>query len=874
MFDLNKALADWRRSLSKFESFEDGAIMELESHLLDEFDKQKASGLAEEEAFARAAAAVGRPEDVGGEYFKDGSRSRLASPSWRKSGFSSGLLLNYLKVALRAFRRHWNYSFINVFGLACGIALLLAVAIYVRHEFSFDRFNARRARIFRLEESQIAVMPPAVKNAVLANIPGVEQCARLCLLEKRLLGRGENSFATDHFAYADAGLLEVFSLPLSEGDARTALREPFSMVLSREWAEKLFGRENPLGKTVRYQNRYDMKVTGVFREIPNFHLELEAVASFATLENDDKEHFDGEFHDDWAYPTYVMLRERQDPDRVESNINRFFSLKKIWAYPVSFKLRPLTGIYFTGGAHPSAKGRYGNRTLVVAFAFIGFFILLLAGVNFVNLATARASLRGREVGIRKAIGAQRGSLITQFLGESCLTAVIAALLALAMVYALLPFLGTLAGIRFAPKDLFLPANMVGTLLVALGLGVMAGLYPAVILSSFDPATALKGRKAVRGRSVVFRKGLLVFQFSVSLVLMIGTMTVLRQVRFMKALDRGFTREQIIHARLNPELRERKEILKTRLLALPQVAGVSFSCNVPGQEWWVWGAYEEDPDTVNVNSIDPDYIDMMGIEILQGRNFSWAMKSDQWHDEPRSGRALIMNESAARFFGAREPTAAIGGRSRFRNDALIGIVRDFHFYSPQTEINPLIFYWDPRPQGTVSVKLRTVDIPAVLRGIRKVVQELTPAFPFDFQFLDASYGEQFGREERLGKILSAFTLLALGIAALGLLGLTSFLVLQRRREIGMRKVMGASTLRIYGMLAGEYLRCVGLTLVIAWPAAYLLMNRWLRDFASRVSQDIGTFLSSALLAILLALAAVSLQTLRAARANPVDSLRYE
>jgi len=784
------------------------------------------------------------------------------------------MLRNYLKVAWRNLARNKGHAAINILGLAAGMALVVLILLYVVNELSYDRFHRHADCVYRLETDACAVMPPAVRRALLDNIPGIEHCVRLDLMDNRLLSHGQDGFMLRHFVFADAAVLDVFTLPLAAGDARTALTEPFSLVLSQDLARRMFGDDNPVGQTVRYQDRYDFRVSGVFQAIPNFHLELDAVASFASLEQADRKYYDEQFQDDWAYATYVRLHPQRRAGETAAAITRFFKLKRVWDTPNIFRLRPLRDIYFHGGEVSGAKGVYGNLALVIVFATIGGFILLLAGANFINLATARAALRAREVGIRKTLGGERRGLVFQFLVESCLVSTVAAGLALLLVYALLPLLEYLAACRIGPADWLNPVWLLGVMAGALVIGLLAGFYPAWYLASFQPLAVLKGDK-VRGRqAAALRKGLLVFQFCISIALIIGTLTVLRQLHYMRSMAPDFSRKQIIHTSLNPVLYAAKDVLKEKLLAVPGVLQVAYSCRVPGQEWWVWGIGDRESGTFTVNSIDPDYLDLMGLTLLQGRNFSWQHSSDRWQDDAGGRQALIMNETAARRLGLTAPVPVIGGASRYRNDSLIGIVEDFHYYSPHTRIEPLILYWAPGVQRSISIKIATADASTTIGLIGRVFTSLAPAFPFEYSFLDESYGEQFRRDERLSGIFTTFSALAVGIAALGLFGLTSFQVLQRRKEVGVRKVLGASSLRLYGMFVRECLQWVVLANLIAWPLAYVGMTRWLAGFAYRTVMDIGLFIAAGMLALAIALLTVSVQVIRAARANPVDSLRYE
>jgi putative ABC transport system permease protein len=898
MFDLKKSIAEWKRSLRKLESFEDGAIAELESHLLDEFDKQKRNGLAAEEAFARAAAAVGRPEDVGGEYFKDGRRSLLSSPSWEKTRFSPGLFLNYLKTSWRKIYRQKGYSLINIVSLAVGMGACLLILLFVRDELSFDRYNQKADRIFRVAayvrfggmDKNVGLLPAPLAAACLREFPEVEQAVRFREQGNFIVRHADRSFTESRLIFADASVFQVFTLSLRRGDPRTALAEPRTVALSETTAAKYFGASDPIGQTLRLDNREDYRVSGIFRDIPaNSHFHFDLIAALASLD-ESRETVWGNFN----FFTYLLLRPGSDPSALQAKFPNFIratlgawvkqaigrSYDELLAAGsrVEYMLQPLTDIHLRSRL-VGEIGVNSDIRVVYLFAAIALLILFIAAINFINLATARSAGRAREAGIRKVLGSERRQLVRQFLADSLLLSGLAILVALLLAALALPWFNRLTAkeIDFTGAGIAFVAACAALMTVLVGL--LAGIYPAWKLAGARPAEVLKGNRAVGVRGGRLRAALVVFQFAVSMVLIIASLVVNRQLRFIQEKNLGFNKDQVLvlqHAYL---LEKQADAFKNEMRKHPAVvsATVTGFLPIPPSERNNSGLIPkggiQTSQTVMAQNwmVDADYIRTMGMKMVAGRDFAG--------DSPAERESVIINQAAARQFGWQEP---LGRKISFSNDStvkkfldrtVIGVVEDFHFDSLRSPINPLVMYLGEN-RNRISLRFRARETAALLAELKRQWQRFAPGQPFEYSFLDERFAEIYRSEQRLGTVFSVFSGLAVLIGGLGLLALAAFMAERRTKEIGIRKVMGASVGEILLLLTREFVKWVLIAALVAWPLAYYVMNRWLQGFAYRTSIGIGLFVLASLSALLIAILTVSFQAVRAARTNPVESLRYE
>jgi putative ABC transport system permease protein len=792
---------------------------------------------------------------------------------WRPPRFMPELLWNYVKVALRKVRRHKGGFFINVSGLAIGLACCFLVFIWVQDEMSFDRFHSNAKEIYRLllnpQGTDIfnSYGPGPLGPALKADYPEIINFTRKFGHATGPL-KYRNQIFNGKVCGVDPTFFEIFTFPFIKGDSRNCLSEPRSIVLTKKMAAILFHEEEPLGKAVGFEwwgRWYDLKVTGVIEDVPsNSHLQFDYLLPFEFVT------WSGMTIEDWdvvAYQTYVLLPKNADSSAVQEKIAG--TVKR--HFPESsntLHLEPLIRIHlhnFTGG---------GPITYVYIFSIIGVLILGIACINFMNLSTARSMERAREVGIRKVVGSTRFQLVKQFLAESVLLSFISFILALILVHSLLPSVNNIVGkqltLSYPGSPLFIFLG------IAILTGIISGSYPAVFLSSFRPVAVLKGHVRLGSQNIRLRKLLVIGQFVVSIALIIGTIIIYQQLVYVRNKDMGINKEHVINMELRGNLRNQYGIIKRELLRNSDILAVSatngsfhrrFGTDKIGWE----GKPEDKKIFISIHSVDFDYQKIFDIKMAQGRFFSRDYPTD-------ISDGIIVNETAAKIMGMEFP---IGQRISCwipydpqRSGAIIGVAKDFHFRSLHEKINPLVLVIAPGWFTDVYIRIKPENVPETLGFLEKTLRELAPDFPFEYSFLDEDIDNLYKTEWRIGNLVRYGTFLAIFIACLGLFGLASFTAEKRTKEIGIRKVLGASASGIALLLTKEFTKWVILANLIAWPIAYYVMSRWLQNFAYHVKIGIGTFLLSASLALVTALITISFQAVKAASSNPVESLRYE
>jgi len=791
---------------------------------------------------------------------------------------------NYLRFFFRLLKRYKGYSFLNFAGLTLGISIFILILLFVQHELSIDKHHENLNRIYRVqgENGTQLSTAPAVGKWISENIPEAEKVVRFKFRHDYLVKYRPNNDSTREktliirdFAWSDSMVFDIFSFPLIAGDPRTALQDPFALVLTESMAQHIFGNENPIGKTLEINNEHEYHVTAVMEDLKRTHLRFDVLAPFENLGKiigrSELDSFNS-----WNLSTFVLLPEIHDTAAVASKITGLFHdrLKELRNIDFVFELFPLKDIFFS----PGSSGRnHGNRPMVLVFMSIAMFILLIACVNFLNLSTARASLRAKEVGIKKVVGSTRKRLITQFLGESVLFSLISFVLAIGLVWTFLPEFNRLIqrnlSMDYFHNPLILLIFIIGAILV----GILAGIYPAFYLSAFRPVSILKGERTKGVRSAVFRKVLISFQFTISIILIIATLIVFKQIQYIKNMDLGFQKEHIVNLEIprNRDIRNNKKAFKGRLMQHPMIHNVTYSQGRPGVVYnWEGFEYKGERNGYAIFTVDPDYFDVYGLEIISGRNFSREMATDQY-------RTCLLNEAAVRQLELKEPVGTIlhhddleGSSFPVKDIEVIGVVKDFHYQTLHNEIQPMMFGWNDPWLWMISVKIGAGDVQATITHIEKVWNEFSPGFPFDYHFVDDIVDNLYKNEERMAKTIGYFAVLGIFIACLGLFGLASFMTERRTKEIGVRKVLGASVVEILMLLSKEFSKWVVVANVVAWPLAYYAMNKWLADFAYRTNIDAWPFLISGVLALAIAMITVSYQSLKAAMSNPIDSLRYE
>ncbi|MFC1732167.1 FtsX-like permease family protein, partial [candidate division KSB1 bacterium] len=720
---------------------------------------------------------------------------------------------------------------------------------------------------------EIAQSVAPLAPSLISEFGEVETAVRLKRVGPTLVNYEDRAFY-EQFFYADANLFELFSFSLLRGNPNTALADPYKAVITQEIAEKYFAGEDPVGRSLNIDNRFDVTVTGILDEIPrNSHFRFDILVSFSSLNTllpqamDSWGYFEGFF-------TYILVHPGFDPVRFEAGLPDF--LRKYGGEPIAefftLKLQPLSDIHLSPAMHEIAA--QSDSMYSYLFVSIALFILVIACINFMNLSTARSLRRSREVGLRKVLGAVRAQLIRQFLGESILMTCIALLIALGLVILFLPLFNDLTSAQLSFSELNNPVFIGGVLLVTLATGIIAGSYPALFLSSFKPTSVFRSGITRGSFGNLLRKILVVLQFAISIVLIIGTGIVFEQTGFMKEKGLGFDKENIIVTRLRGEaMRNQHESFRNELLQHPGVTSVTLSNGTPGsndQDVFAYQA-EDQPEGEGVSlqtlSVDYDYISTYNHDIIAGRNFSRDFPSD-------SRSSYIVNESAVRLLGWEQPLGKFLNQGDDAGGQVIGVVRDFHYFSVRTQIEPIVFRINPASYRYASIKIRETDVPSTLKFIEDTWKKFAQGYPYQSYFLDENFNSLYQNEERMMRVFGYCSFLAVLIACLGLFGLASFAAEQRTKEIGIRKVLGSSVAGIVALFTREFTILVILSNLLAWPAAYYYMNNWLAEFPYRTGLSVTVFIVAALLALLISLLTVGFQAFRAARTDPVKALRYE
>jgi len=874
MFVLEDAIRKWRKRMEADPALEPGQIAEIESHLRDKIDDLKARGPALEEAFEEAVRALGEAGLIGSQFFKATTPRRSGRPSWQAPRFVPALAWNYVTTAARAFRRNRAFSLLNVAGLALGMLTFLLIMTWVRHQLSYDRFHENLDQLFMIlsrDDKGVTwntttyALPPALKEGY----PEVEDFARVWPWQGSLVRYKDIRFEEDEITLTDPGFFRIFSFPFIKGNAETALADKNSLVLTESASRRYFGDEDPIGKVLRLdQLEQDFKVTGVVRDVPaNSSIRFDMVSRVEWLGEERLARW-AEFV---AY-AYVRLKPGVSAEAFNPKIDGIFQERVGPNWPPKPYLQPFAKSHFYWGGQPGVIVR------VIIFSAVAGLVLLLACVNFMNLSVVQSIQRAREIGMRRAVGATRGQIARQFLGETLLLSFMSMGLALAAAPAVLPAFGRLVGTSLT---LFGdgPAGLVGLLaLSAAAAGLLAGSYPAFLLSSFRPGETLRHRAAAPPEGARLRKALIVFQFAASVVILIGAIVVSRQLRFIKTFDLGLDKDQIVCLDNNLQIYGRMEAFKQELCGRPGILGVTYAGQRPldvGQTIGVsWeGNAEPVPSRIGYTMADYDFFEVFGMDIVRGRAFSPAFNDAE-------ADTCIVNEAAARMFGWEDPIghAIVWSQDAIdpsrRNVRIVGVVRDFYDRSLRSGIRPFMFrVWRPW-NSFIFVKIDKDRIPQALAEMKDVFERSAPDYLFDYEFLDEYFERQYAVESQQGRLFNAFGALSLIIAGLGLFGLAAYTAEQRTKEIGVRKVLGASVPALVTLLTKDYLVLVGAAVLIAWPAGYYVMSRWLAGFVRRTSLGPACFLAAATAMLVVVLAAVGWRTLRAARANPADSLRYE
>ncbi len=812
------------------------------------------------------------------------------------------MINNYLKIAWRNLLKNKTFSLINIAGLASGLACFILIALYVADELSYDRFNEKASRIYRINADivfggnklHMAVTADPMGAILKKDHPEVEQYVRMYASSGAKLVKKRNAFINEqNVAHADSTLFDVFTLPVISGDTKNALNEPNTVVITESTAKKYFGTADAVGKTIETNDNNSTlyKVTAVIKDIPhNSHFNFDFIFSMDNADYQWGQFTSHNFH------TFLLLKPGVNYKVFEKNfsqfidkyvmpqVRQFMDIKSMDEMEKSgnkleYSLMPLTDIHLHSDRFPEL-GVNGSIQYVYIFSAVALFVLLLACVNFMNLSTARSASRAKEVGIRKVLGTEKKSLIRQFLTESTLMAAISMVLAIIIVWATMSYFNDLSGKSLAITDLLNPGYFALLLLLPLVVGLLAGSYPAFYLSSFKPITVLKGKMNEGFKKSSLRNVLVVFQFGTSIMLIVGTIIVYRQLSFIQTKKIGFNKDQVLVINNTYALGENATAFKNEISKMSGVSGATFASFLPvanssrNDNTYSKEAVMDIKSSLSAQSwvIDYDYIKTLGMEMTSGRNFSKEYGSDS--------NAIIINETAANVLGYDNPV----GKKLYTNYQdrsgtrlisydIIGVVKNFHYESLKQTVGPLLFKLGNRT-GATAFKISTANVQGLVKNIESKWKTMASGMPFSYQFLDESFDSMYREEQRTGKLGLTFAVIAILIACLGLFGLATYMAEQRIKEIGVRKVLGASVSNITAMLSKDFIKLVLLSAIIAFPLSWWFMSKWLQDFAYRIDISWWIFALAGIIALLIAVLTVSSQAIKAALSNPVKSLRTE
>ena len=786
------------------------------------------------------------------------------------------MLKNYFKIAFRNIVRHKAFAAINIAGLAIGMACSIFILLWVQNELSYDQFHKNAATIYRLPGGDATNSGPMVPE-LKAKIPAIKNFVRFLYVQPAttVFEMGAKRFEEKAVFYADSTLLQVFSFPLIKGNAETAMSRPDAVLITEDMAKKYFGKEDAVGKILKKDNKDNLVVTGVLKNIPaNAHLQFDFIMPMSAIA-----HSDWRLKDNiWAsydFYDYIQLNEnfKATPAALAELSRQADKIvaEHIKENPPNIKLQALTDIHLRSD-YRDLPGQ-GNIQYVNTFFVVALFILAVACINFMNLATARSARRAKEVGLRKVVGAGRMQLIGQFFGESLFISFIALLMAVCMVCLLLPVFNDLAGKQLSIQ--LLDGKLIALLLgIALFTGLVSGSYPALLLSGFKPVQVLKGNMKMMGGNLYFRNGLVIVQFVVSIVLLAGTAVVYRQLNYIKNRDIGYNKSNLLYMPMTGELGDKQQVLKAELKTNPLTANFStisepisnLGSSTAGVEWE--GKTGEDKKIWFTKAwVNDGFFDVLQMKMASGRALSAAEFAD-------SGNYVI-NEKAAKIM-RMTPATAIGKQITFNGDkgTIVGVVKDFNYKPAQTAIEPMILAYNRWNMGIVLVRTQPGRTAATIQALEKISKQLNPAFPFSYGFVDQDINNLYKGEQQMGSLFNAFAIIAIFISCMGLYGLSAFMAEQRTKEIGVRKVLGASVLNVVYLLSTGFTKLILIAIVIAIPIAWFAINKWLSSFAYRINIGWAIFLITSLAALAIAWTTVSYESVKAAVTNPVKSLRKE
>ncbi|OOG77215.1 ABC transporter permease [Algoriphagus sp. A40] len=797
---------------------------------------------------------------------------------------------NYFTSLWRHISKNKVFTFINISGLAIGMLACILITQFVLHELSYDNFLDKKDRIFRIQQdrydkgvlsTQWAAGAAGIGPDLKANFSEVKAYTRLTN-RAATLSTGDTFFKEEHLYFASEDFFEVFSINLIEGIDSLVLKEPFKMVVSQSLAKKYFGNEDPMGKTLKVNGDLEFEISGVFEDLPvNTHMKIDVLGSFITMEKLSDNQF---LTWDWdGFLTYILLEENIDAKAFEAKLPDFVQKQhgeelKQYNSGIEFHLQPVADIHLDSDYIMEFKAN-GNRQSVYFLSVVALLIMIIAWINYVNLSTAKSIERAREVGVRKVMGGYRSQLIQQFLTESLFLNIIAVLLAAGLAVLLTPWFSGLTSRELGYQLFLQPVFWLALFVLIISGALMSGLYPAFVLSSFRPVEVLKGKFKNTDNGVWLRKGMVITQFIASITLMVGTFTVYKQLDFMQNQDLGVNIEQTLVLNspsvTDSTYKQKYQVFKQNIGALADVISVTASTSVPGsQPGWNAGGIrrlsqgEDEQNQYRVIMSDGAFFENFGLEMVTGREFS--------DDVVNEHQNVLLNESASRLMGFATPEEAIDDRIFFWGDTfkIVGVLKDYHQESLKKSYDAMIFRYNDAPNGFYSVKVNAQNIDGLMTQVEAEWKEVFPGNPFEYFFLDEHFNSQYKADQQFGTIFSIFSILAIFIASLGLFGLSSLTAIQRTKEIGIRKVLGASLPGLLRLITKEFLILIGIAIILSIPLAAWVMNSWLQDFATKIPLSWWIFAIPCVTVAVITILTVSIHTLKVALINPVKSLAYE
>ena len=791
------------------------------------------------------------------------------------------MIRNYIKIAFRNLLKNKSYTAINILGLAFGLATCLLIVVYVFDELNYDRFNKNADRIFRIDTevkfggsvSTYAAVQPPVAEAVKRHFPEVEKVVRFTQTGKFRVKKGVENIKVTKVAYADAELFEIFTLPMIEGIPATALKEPNSVVITENTARNLFNRTNVVGETLIFNDATNYKITGVIKNIPRqSHFDFDYFLSMSSLNESKTDSWSG-----GGYNTYILVKSGTDVKKLEAQLDKmkeqYVKTENQGDNYSRFSLFPVADIHLRSN-RLQELGRNSSMEYVYIFSAVALFILLIACVNFMNLSTARSANRAREVGVRKVLGSPRSQLIFQFLVESIVITFISVIIAILVAWALLPTFNRMSD-KALSFDLntfmwLLPAALIFTIVI----GLLAGSYPAFYLSSFNPIKVLKGKFSVGFKGSHLRSFLIVLQFTISVFLVISTLVIYNQLHYIQTKNLGYERDQVLIIKNVSTLNNQAQVFKQQVKKLAGVQNATLTGFLPTEDerliTALFPALPVDPKKAVLSefwSVDDDYVKTMKMQVVKGRDFSKDLITDS--------ASIIINEAAARLFGFTDPLnhSLYRYSGKLMEYRIVGVINDFNFNSLRENVTPVAMILSEH-RGALSVRVSSTNLPNLLSQIENQWKALSPGQRFQYSFMDGDFDASYRAEQRIGNIFISFTMLAIAIACLGLFGLSAYAAEQRTKEIGIRKLLGASIMTIVNMLSKDFVKLVIIAIVIASPAAWLFMQKWLQNFAYRVEIHWWIFALAGLASLLIAFITISIESVKTAMGNPVKSLKSD